>query len=277
MSLDSHDERTADFLRGKGTFKGCVAALDALKNLKEEYDTHKPLVALNVVITTLNYNHVSDLIRFAADHGVWDMWLTPVTTHNKEMEYLKLNTRQTAEFQDIIRECIPLWHELGLNNTNLREMLDMRFTSETGNMIPVLLSGKEEAGRPRPQGVVRRLIQRIPLAVQGMVPWTSPHEVPQVQETVSGHTTLPLCFEPWSTIVVHPDGSLNPCQHNSNATSIGNRSLRDAWYNDAFLESMRVAHATRQLPDFCRKCCSAVVAQRVHEQAAIRVLQETGD
>lgn len=232
ISLDSHDEKTADSLRGKGTFRRCVRVLETLQELKKERNTHKPVVALNVVITPENYAHVPDILRFASRHGVWNVWFIPVTTHDTGMESLKLSREQTVEFQKIIQASLNLPEELNVYSTNLPSLLDTRITDETGNMIAVISSGQDSEHSPESE--------------------------------------LPLCFEPWCTIVIHPDGSLNPCQHNSRASHIGSRSLKDAWYNDSYLESMRKMHAKRTLPDFCQMCCSAVVVEHLKEQEAVK-------
>ena len=233
ISLDSPDEKTADSLRGKGTFRRCVRVLEMLQELKKESDTYKPVVALNVVITSENYTQVPDILRFASKYGVWNVWFIPVTTHDSGMERLKLTREQTIKFQKIIQASLDLPEELNIYSTNLPSLLDTRIIEETGNMISVISSGQEPE-------------------------FSSEHE-------------LPLCFEPWNSIVVHPDGSLNPCQHNSKASNIGSRSLREAWYEDPYLESMRMRHKKKSLLDFCQKCCSAVVAENLKVQEAIQI------
>lgn len=232
VSLDSHDEKTADSLRGKGNFRRCVRVFETLQELKKESNTYKPVVGLNAVITSQNYTHVPDILRFASKHGVWNVWFIPVTTHDSGMETLKLSREQTVKFQKIVRASLGLPKKLNIYDTNLPSLLDSRITDETGHMIPVISSGQDSK--------------------------------------LSSEREAPLCFEPWNTIVVHPDGSLNPCQHNSKASHIGKRSLKDVWYNDPYLESMRKMHAKKALPDFCQMCCSAVVAQHLKEQEAVK-------
>lgn len=231
ISLDSHEERTADRLRGGGTYRHCVSCLEQLQELKNEHGTSHPVVALNVVLTSHNLTHIPGVIRFARAHGVSELNLIPVTIYDEAMAGFKLSVPEASRFQQSLRESLSLAAESGLSKTNLASLLDKRLISMTGGMRDVLTSCSVEEGSP-----------------------------------------MPPCFEPWTTLVMHADGSLNPCQHNSKANSLGKRSLAEAWREDPFLESMREQLARGALPPFCEGCCSALVAEHLSDQRNARVL-----
>lgn len=231
ISLDSHEERTADRLRGSGTYRHCVSCLEQLRRLKGEYGTSHPVVTLNVVLTSYNYTHLPETIRFARAHGVSELNVIPVTVYDDAMSGFKLSDSQARQFQQVLRESIPLVERMGFSQTNLPSLLDERLVSRTGDMRAVLTSGFRGGGAP-----------------------------------------LSPCFEPWTTLVMHADGSINPCQHNSKMNRLGERRLADAWREDAFLESMRGHLVAGTLPAFCEGCCSAIVAEHLSDQRNARLL-----
>jgi len=309
VSLDSHDEDTADNLRGKGIFGRCVKVLDQLKLLKEEYDSPFPEVEINSVITSRNHDHIPNILLFGADHGAQRIMFIPMTPHNNEMAPLKLG----AEHKDSFQESITLGIEIARNlsiETNLESLQDHRVTFKTGTMVPVLAANEfkpvhpatnvstSRAGRSKNSPLLVKTMKRIfswkqerKHASSQLLP-TDPirtnrqttaldatsnkpimeNAFNKENDTISQRLGLlnadglPLCYEPWSTLVIHPDGSLNPCQHNAKASNIGSRSLNEVWFKDSYLEQMRARHLEKKLPDFCQKCCSAVAAEILTDQ-----------
>jgi len=69
------------------------------------------------------------------------------------------------------------------------------------------------------------------------------------------------CYEPWVSLVIHPDGNVDPCQHNCHASQIGNRSLRDVWIKDRHLNKIRKSILKNKLFPQCDLCCSRYVAE----------------
>lgn len=71
----------------------------------------------------------------------------------------------------------------------------------------------------------------------------------------------PPCKEPWTSLVIHPDGYIDPCQHNSRKSNIRNRSLIDVWLNDPYLNTIRESIVSNILLPHCNLCCSLFVAK----------------
>lgn len=266
LSLDSHDPKTADVLRAKGAFRHCVRVLDELKRLKKERKSSLPCVELNPVMTSENYTHIEGILRFAAKHGVGKVTFTPVTIHADFQQQLKLSGKQAEEFQSNARAAIPLSERLGVN-TNLASLLDSRLATETGNMINLMEAEASvhdaRSGEPEPRsgGMFGRMFSRLRIPFRRLARTGNPPVAPQAL-----HAPYPLCFEPWDSIVILPSGYVNPCQVSNKVSHARERSLKDIWHHDPYLESMRERHAARDLPDFCRKCCSALIAERLATQ-----------
>ncbi len=80
---------------------------------------------------------------------------------------------------------------------------------------------------------------------------------------------LPPCFEPWLTLVIHPDGNIDPCEHNNRASGLRERSLEEIWLRDPHLNRLRDAIQRKDLPGFCALCCEPVVARNLDLREAL--------
>lgn len=68
------------------------------------------------------------------------------------------------------------------------------------------------------------------------------------------------CYEPFLKVGVRVDGRVAPCgfYDRERGDSIRNKTLQEAWYGDYFQER-REEQLTKNLPDYCSKCCTTLV------------------
>ena len=77
-------------------------------------------------------------------------------------------------------------------------------------------------------------------------------EDPLCQEEVT-------CFSPWSTMIVNPEGKINPCPmmgEQGLCESVREKPLSEIWFGEAFTALRRSLHEGKSL-SFCRECCGA--------------------
>lgn len=95
---------------------------------------------------------------------------------------------------------------------------------------------------------------------------------------VSGRgITSAMCYEPWTSMAIMPDGKLGPCcaMHSEHALSVKDRTLEEVW-NGAYMTEVRAGMLNGQPPDYCRRCPSNiyVLKERVRSVASRRLDQE---
>jgi len=68
------------------------------------------------------------------------------------------------------------------------------------------------------------------------------------------------CYEPFLKIGVRVNGRVAPCgfYDRERGDSIRNKTLQEVWYGDYFRER-REEQLTKNLPDYCSKCCTTLV------------------
>ena len=70
FSLESHDKKINDSIRGSGVFDKVVKSIKLLNKLKQQYGSKLPKVRLATVITKANYMELDKLVDFAADLSI---------------------------------------------------------------------------------------------------------------------------------------------------------------------------------------------------------------
>ncbi|MCD6371717.1 MAG: radical SAM protein [Candidatus Aenigmarchaeota archaeon] len=94
VSLDGATQKTNDFIRYKGSFKGAVRALKNLTKMKEEFDSDIK-IAITTVITDKNLDEILDIYEFAKFLGVDRIDYNP---YNIDTSYTKGKSYENDEF-----------------------------------------------------------------------------------------------------------------------------------------------------------------------------------
>lgn len=221
ISLDSPQPQVNDYLRGKkGAFEKTQRALMFLQKYKRQYNSEKPLLRLNMVLSNRNYDQLSAMIRLAANYGVDDLQVQPMTVWGELGEKLKLDQIQRKEFKRRAREADSLAEEKGVR-TNLGEFYETELVKRAAE-------GMEEELKE------------------------------DMQSSDDEFLSLP-CFEPFYNLVVFPDGRVGPCSISGgkDGDSVLEKNLEEIWYYGS-IDKVRESLLNHDLPDYCQSCCSAV-------------------
>ena len=80
---------------------------------------------------------------------------------------------------------------------------------------------------------------------------------------MSGGLVPSMCYEPWTSLAILPDGSVGPCCAfgDPRALSIKNRSLAEVWHG-AYMGQVREGMLTGHPPDYCKRCPSNLYLEK---------------
>ena len=77
------------------------------------------------------------------------------------------------------------------------------------------------------------------------------------------------CYEPFYRMGIRVDGTVGPCGFfdTESSANIKNKSLKEIWFGSYF-QNRRNQMFKRELPNYCKKCCTTLVAnnQEIREQ-----------
>lgn len=239
FSIDGPDAKTHDYLRDcRGAFNRTTRAIKRFSSSKEGVESSFPILAVTTVLTNRNHERIHEIVRLAHHLGAQVFTLTPLIVHHPEGEQFRLREEHWPAFKTSLAEAekIARKHDM---DTNLHDFSDTSMVLESNNMVGNYLMSRVQAGN-------RHLSQVSPEAERG----------------VGNFLSIP-CYEPWTTLVIHPDGYADPCEMTNNLIHIGERSLRDVWYNDQRIRALRENFSRQELPGGCVKCCGPLVSSNV--------------
>jgi len=95
ISLDAPSPDIHDRMRGvPGTFDRIVRAIDRFRFWKEELGSLSPRLGLHTVLTRMNRETLSRLIRFASEHGIEDITFLPLSDITQACAAQRLSAEQ---------------------------------------------------------------------------------------------------------------------------------------------------------------------------------------
>lgn len=239
FSIDGPDARTHDFLRDcPGSFERVTAAVSHFSRLKRKLATSQPKIWIYTVLTNENHTKIDKMIRLVHELGARDFMLIPVTVHHPEGKALRLREEHWKQFQTNLRKAEALAERYDVS-TNLGDFTDPSLVLESNNMTEKLVEPRENCFTDKVN-----------------------------EQSGEEYTRIP-CYEPWLTLVVHPDGHLDPCEMMNNISALGSRSLAEVWFDDKKLNKMRQEFLKGKLLKSCAKCCGPLVVRNIQMRALL--------
>jgi MoaA/NifB/PqqE/SkfB family radical SAM enzyme len=253
VSIDGSTANLQNELRGVKCYDKIFMNLKYLSDLKKKKNKEHPKLGFNTVVSNKNYKDLPNIIKLAGKLGANEILILPLTVFSEEGKKLKLNQEQMAEFQGIIKKCLPLLKNYNIYS-NLEKFLDLRYLDKTNNMHEVLMEEAEKR-------VIKEKIEK----GANLISKKSSQALPNF-------ITMP-CFEPWKHITIIANGNIASCFNDyvwTTKVSIKDHSLKELWHGPYF-EGYRKQILTRKLPKACATCC----VWRVFEAEEIKNTMET--
>jgi len=226
FSLDALSETHDFFTRVNNSYKRTVKKIKELNRLKRERRSKKPLLNVNTVLTSKNYEELPAIIDFCQNNGINFLFVDPVfpTTEQAKEISLKPNKELRAVIERSRRKikATKLESNLTGNHNNLEaDMID-----KIGEMEPVV---KKEASR-----------------YQGQSQFMSVR-----------------CYKPWYNLRINHKGKVGYCSGPDNplfASLDGEDSLAEIWYGARF-QKIREQVRQKQV-EYCDNCPASFVTMR---------------
>lgn len=74
--------------------------MENLSYLNQIKGKRKPHLKFNTVISSANYDHLSEMITLAAEHNVETLSFETLTVHSDQGQELKLGSKQRSKLED---------------------------------------------------------------------------------------------------------------------------------------------------------------------------------
>jgi MoaA/NifB/PqqE/SkfB family radical SAM enzyme len=191
--------------------------------------------------------------------------------HNVSLPDIRLVVTVTNLTYDKITDFVDLAHDLG---SDVR--IELSGLIVEGELSAGLeLSAEQKAAYPHH---VRKAVERaqslgVPNNFKEYTNDTLTHDGMDMHRdyvhVMSGGLVSSMCYEPWTSLAILPDGSVGPCCAfgDPEALSIKRLSLAEVW-NGAYMNRVREGMQTGHPPDYCKRCPSNLyVAKEERRQA----------
>jgi radical SAM protein with 4Fe4S-binding SPASM domain len=99
FSLDSHDSRINDCIRGDGVFQKVINAINDFEKIKKRFNTDFPFLRITTVINKLNYMSLDGIIELANSLGIEAINFSTLVEFktNKEFWMRRVNKRELTK------------------------------------------------------------------------------------------------------------------------------------------------------------------------------------
>jgi MoaA/NifB/PqqE/SkfB family radical SAM enzyme len=185
--------------------------------------------------------------------------------HNVSSPEIRLVVTVTNLTYDKITAFVELAHELG---DDVRVELSGLIV-EGEQSAGLELSGEQKAAYP---GHVRAALERARrLGVRNNFEQYTKEELTRdgmdmhhdYVHVMSGGLVSSMCYEPWTSLAILPDGRVGPCCAFGDpaALSIKHLSLAEVWHG-AYMNGVREGMVTGSPPDYCKRCPSNLYVEK---------------
>ena len=211
-----------DDVREAGAFDRIIQGLDYL--LDARGNRALPIIGVGCVMTRQGMRELPALVQFLADRGCDQLNLIRLVVHLDEQRRFTIPHSEIDGLQDILQSALEIATQGGMLS-NFDEYMDKDLVSHAESFQHVLLSDRTYAGVSEPF-------------------WDA------------------LCFEPFSNMIVHANGTVGPCCMSGDkpAASVVAQSMTDVWYGKEFAR-LRTGILHRHIEPYCQVCDLNVFAE----------------
>jgi len=223
-----------------------MKTLRRFKYWKDRLDSPHPVIWFSTILSNLMHTKIDELIELAHSHGVVGVNFIPLLHYTPASKAFIMNDFQVKDFQAALPKLVELAEGHGIS-TNLRHLFDENLIKNTlQSDIPILLDVKDSTDQQKsfaPKQLVGTPSESLAQS-PSPVPWA---KVP--------------CYRPWTYLVIHSTGHVQPCINESAHSYIGDRSLREVWYEDEHLNNLRKMMSNQTLHKMCSGCCAPLIGR----------------
>ncbi len=226
FSIDAPTPSIHDSLRGaRGAFQKVKRTVELFATYKRILKKRKPYLKINMVINSLNFHKIPEMVKFAKSIGVQELALHPMREYwefIEEVKSLRIDGEQKKKLKEKLDEAVALSRKLGINLN-----LDM-IRSEAG------ISVKNDGGGLRTVTISKKI-----------------------------HKTW--CFEPFYSMLIDPEGNVAPCAPAGSGfkeLNVKENSLRKIWLSEKLQHIRKILMKGKPL-EWCKKCGLLDMRERI--------------
>ena len=231
LSIDGYDEATYEGVTGvAGSFGRLMGNLEDLARRKRRARRLKPFLHINTVLYRTTFDYLPEMVRLAAAARISSISFEPLIVAPSIKE-LVIDEGRKAGFAGQIQRARAEARRYGIS-TNLKTLL------EPGLVIERDMIGLVSTSTPSDdEGEVGEGARR------------------DGKKTKERRLAEAPCFQPWTRMVVRPDGTVYPCCnfYEGSKENVRDRSLVEIW-EGGYFETMRDRMRQGHLPEECTKC-----------------------
>jgi MoaA/NifB/PqqE/SkfB family radical SAM enzyme len=204
-----------DEVRETGSYDRILSGLDRL--LQARGDSELPLVGAGCVLTRQGVRDLPDLVRMLGERGCDQLNLIRLVVYLDSQRRFVLPEDDMSRLNSVLEDAMTEAERTGMA-TNLAQYLDRQLVQSAERFETVLLSDRTLG-------------------------------------STEDRFRNALCFEPFSNMVIHPNGMVGPCCMSGDrpVASVVERTLSDVWYGDEFTR-LRNGILKREPEPYCRIC-----------------------
>ncbi len=237
VSLDGVSSKTNDLLRGSGCLERVIKSLEKMANIKALKNSTLPEIAINMVLTKVNWQEIPSIIKLAHSLQVSQVLVQPMIIYHRKGKKLRIKQRHkdSARFNDMLKTAKAIAYVKGIQ-TNL-EQFEIKKSEHDHQLTD---------GNP------------------------CLNEIDKGKHEKENRNLEYQCYQPWYLMAINPRGFLTPCSiifEEKVAYKPGN--LKDIWLGEYFT-GLRNEIASGIIPSVCSNCCQGLleVNQRLRKQLA---------
>ncbi len=236
FSIDAPDAETNDYLRNlPGYFQAVVKTIQLFNKFKEKYNTNKPMMNTNTVLSVKNYKKLPDMVEFAHKMKIEYMFVEPLIVYSDLGKKLKMKEKHIMEFPKYLKKAIELAKKYGIANnfSGLDRNLEEDLIKKSSKMNEVV---KEDSKKVEDAEEIDN-------------------------EFLKKFLSVP-CYKPWWHMTIKCDGRVTSCDVPiKGGDNIKNKSLEEVW-NGSYFNELRQKLLKKEIPDFCAQCNPSHTTQR---------------
>ncbi len=241
-SLDGPTAEINDAIRSAGSFERATENLRLFSELKRKEGATAPHIIVSMVVTNLNYDKIEEMVRLTHELGCSELTPIRLVVQGDLCAGFALSEKQRAEIPEHVRRAEALAQELGM----------------PASFHHLVFDEQPDQGK---------CAQSECLGVVG-----------------DGRFSDAFCFEPWTAmVIIAEDGRVGPCSPSWDqyADTARNKSLKELWLGPYMQDVRRRIRSRRNLPEYCKNCCSDIPGRTRELRALIEAahrpsLPETG-
>lgn len=223
VSLDAPNAEINDAIRSKGSFGRATKNLRIFSEMKRAAGVKVPYVTVNMVVTNKNWDQMEKMLRLTHELGCDELTPIPLVVQGKQCSEFDLTEEQRAELPNVVRRAEALARELGMPASFQSFVFSEEMT-------------KAQSAHPDRFGIVG-----------------------------DGRFSDAYCFEPWTVIVITAEGGkAGPCcpfWEEKPVDTLRDKSLKELWLGPYMQDIRKRILARKNLPAYCKYCCSDVPAR----------------